>query len=261
MVTVPALLEQTQEVASKELWSERPLTPLSECFSTSLDLPAELSAAAQPTSFDPTEYNFEEVFLTHAKIYALALKLEIEALCALAIRRLLRTLVDIGSVGANSPVKGSFIALARYTYSSTSNSEDPLRRIVSQFAALNFTALQSQKLRELIREGGDFASDLMEKASRRLVVTEKDVEMLEVEKLKGIGAGAEKDAAAFGVEKVRLSGKSEDEDTQEKEWKSEINILREEMRTFKISFEAKLSLKAARRTAGGRKVGGGAGLY
>lgn len=154
----------------------RPLIPLSKCLSASdLDPPRKLSAAERPNEkrFDPAGHDFEDVFLAHAKIYALALKLGIKALRSLALRRLLETLTGIGPVKPHMPVIGNFVDLARYTYSRTNSPEDPLRRIVSQFAALNFTVLQTKQMRELMSEGGDFPGDLMEKASKRFVASEE----------------------------------------------------------------------------------------
>lgn len=47
--------------------------------------------------------------------------------------------------------------------------------MVSQFAALNVTALQTKEMKFLISEGGGFASDLMEKTCRRLEVSETNL--------------------------------------------------------------------------------------
>lgn len=150
----------------------RPLTPLSKCFPAGPDPPQKLSAAAifAGKDFDPLKHDFEEVFLAHAKLYAMALKLEVEPLCTLTLQRLLKTLINIGTVQSSSSVPGNFAELARYIYSHTNNEEDPLRRIISQFAALNITSLQTKEMKELIGEGGDFATDLAEKTSRIIAV-------------------------------------------------------------------------------------------
>lgn len=173
--------EQSQDKITKERGSASlessisSLEPLAEFFRPGPDPPRRFSAAEQFTMkhFDPTVHDFKEVFLTHAKIYALALKLKIEALCTLALQRLVRTLLNIGSVQLSSSVPGNFVELARYTYSHTHDTRDPLREVVSHFAALSFTALQTKEMEGLISEGGDFAKDLMQKVNIRLIAAER----------------------------------------------------------------------------------------
>jgi hypothetical protein len=154
------------------------LAPLSEILRPT----KKLSAAEQfsEKDFDPIEHDFEDVFLAHAKLYVLASSLEIEALSTLVSQRILRTLLNIGSVQQDSSVPANFVKLARYTYARTDNTGDPLREIVSHFAALNFTALQTQDMDSLIGEGGNFAKDLMAKVNIRLISTEMDVKNIKL---------------------------------------------------------------------------------
>lgn len=181
MSGIPPSPGQAQEGVEQELSLEQPLTPLQLCFPAGPDPPRTLSAAERFTAkyFDPTEHDFEEVFLAHAKIYTLALQLEIDTLCTLALQRLLRTLVNINPVDLT--VARNFVELARYTYSSTNSIDDPLRRIISQFAALNFTSLQAKEMDELVRGEREFAVDLMRKASRRLIAADKDADKVKLE--------------------------------------------------------------------------------
>lgn len=127
--------------------------------------------------FDPAICDYGEVLLAHAKVYSLAQNQEVEALRNLSCKHLLSTLLRIGSVEPGWQVTVDFIALLRYVYSHTvlspGDSEEPLQKIVSQFAALNFPALQSRdEMTELIREGGKLASDLMSKVYKRLAHSE-----------------------------------------------------------------------------------------
>lgn len=51
-----------------------------------------------------------------------------------------------------------------------------MRRLVSQFAALNFPALQqTEGMEKLLCREGDLARDLMQKVCRRLVVSENEL--------------------------------------------------------------------------------------
>lgn len=154
----------------------RPLTPLSECFPDGPDPPQRPSAAETFAAkyFDPSEHDFEEVFLAHAKIFALAWEFEVEALQKLAVQRLLRTFINIGSFQPDWPVASNFVELASYAYFGNNTADNDLRKIVSQFAALNFTALQTDEMKVLIEQSGGFARDLTAKVCRRLIIAEKD---------------------------------------------------------------------------------------
>lgn len=154
----------------------RPLTPLSECFPDGPD-PLRKSSAAETFAakyFDPSEYDFEEVFLAHAKIFALAWEFDVEALQKLAVQRLLRTFINIDSFQPDWPVASNFVELARYAYCGNNPADNDLRKIISQFAALNFTALQTDEMKILIEQSGGFARDLTAKVCRRLIIAEKD---------------------------------------------------------------------------------------
>lgn len=154
----------------------RPLTPLSECFPDGPD-PLRKSSAAETFAakyFDPSEHDFEEVFLAHAKIFALAWEFDVEALQKLAVQRLLRTFINIDSFQPDWPVASNFVELARYAYCGNNPADNDLRKIVSQFAALNFTALQTDEMKVLIEQSGGFARDLTAKVCRRLIIAEKD---------------------------------------------------------------------------------------
>lgn len=126
--------------------------------------------------FDPAVCGYGEVLLAHAKVYSLAQNQEVEALRKLSYKHLLSVLLGIGPVEPGWRVVVDIISLLRYVYSHTvpaEGSEEPLQKIVSQFAALNFPALQNRdEMTELIREGGTLASDLMEKVCKRLVHSE-----------------------------------------------------------------------------------------
>lgn len=127
-------------------------------------------------SCNPAMCGYGEVLLAHAKVYSLAQNQEVEALRKLACRRLLSTLLSIGEVEPDCQVVVDLIDLLRYVYSHTvpsESSEEPLQNIVSQFAALNFPALQSRdEMTGLMQEGGKLASDLMKKVCKRLVSSE-----------------------------------------------------------------------------------------
>lgn len=183
VATVAPSTESVQESEAGELkqkfWMPQPqvqllqeLAPLSEMFAPDILNPQRKLSAAEifaTKDFHPAEHDFEEVFLAHAKVYTIARTFEIEALCILALQRLLRTLVNIGPVPPGSALVGNFVELARYAYATIPGAQDPLRNLVSQFVALNFTSMQTQEMRKLMKGGGDFVGDLMEKVNVTLV--------------------------------------------------------------------------------------------
>lgn len=165
------------EEPRQQYWLPRPqsqprkLVPIVEMFAPGILNPNPKLSAAESFArkyFHPAQHDFEEVFLAHAKIYAVARNLEVEDLCILALQRFLRTLVNIGPVPLGSVLVSNFVDLARFVYAVIAKDQDPFKDLVSQFAALNFTSMQTPEMTKLIRGGGNFASDLMEKISMAL---------------------------------------------------------------------------------------------
>lgn len=151
--------------------SPRPLTPLSHF---------DLGSENQPSeNLGPSVCDFGEVLLAHAKVYFLAQGQKVDALWRMAYKHLLSTLQAIGSVEPGWKVGSNIVDLLRYVYSRpllADAPEEPLRKLVVQFAALNFPALQERsEMAELMREGGSLASDLMDKVCKRLVNSENVV--------------------------------------------------------------------------------------
>lgn len=173
--SAPSAPEQVEEGRALEA-PIRPLTPLSECFPDGPDPLQKLSAAETFAAkyFDPSEHDFEGVFLAHAKVFALAWEFDVETLQKLAVQRLLRTFINIGSFQSDWPVASNFVELARYSYCGNNPGDNDLRKIVSQFAALNFTALQTDEMKVLIEQSGGFARDVTGKVCRRLIIAEND---------------------------------------------------------------------------------------
>lgn len=154
---------------------KRPLTPIHDCLKGCLP-PAEVAPPITVTeslaSFDPADNDFHDILLAHAKVYALANYKSVDGLRTLALRRLMLTLSRLHPLRASSHVLMNVVELASYVYDNTdylSNSEEPLRKLTSQFIALNFAAFQTEpRAVEFVAQGGDIVRDLMAKLSRRL---------------------------------------------------------------------------------------------
>lgn len=150
------------------------LTPLLEC------VLGDMSERAVPRMTDCTwlecidisSFDFEESFLTHAKVYTLAHYKSMAALKSLAQERLARALLAVHPLGCNPHLTMNITKLVTYVYENTDSlgsSADPLRNMVSQFVALNFPAWQADPVAvELMCGGGDFVRDVLAKLCRRL---------------------------------------------------------------------------------------------
>lgn len=116
--------------------------------------------------------DFKEPLLLHARLYVLAKSHSIISLKALAYMRLFTTLLAMDGLEHGSHLLANIADLSRYAYENTHapiSSQEPLRKLVSQFIALNFEAWQTYP--EGVRfmsQGGDLVTDVMGKVCRRL---------------------------------------------------------------------------------------------
>lgn len=163
-----------EEDAPSVIDSRRPLTPLRDCLRRSLP-PAEVAPITDSMRlepFDPVNYDFRKVLLSHAMVYALAHYKSVEFLRTLALKRLLLTLLKLHPLQHASHISKNIVDFTSYVYDNTdslSSSEEPLRNLTAHFVALNFVAFQSEpRGASLVAEGGDFVRDLMAKLCRRL---------------------------------------------------------------------------------------------
>lgn len=159
--------------------SYRPLTPLGRCLQNSLppDQDDSITDSGRLAKFDPAKFDFEEVLLAHAKVYALAHYKSVEALKILALRRLLLVLTKLNPIKRASHISMNLVSFASYVYDNTdslTHSQEPLRKLTSQFLALNLAAFQTEpRAAELVGKGGDLVKDLIGKVCRRIPDPEK----------------------------------------------------------------------------------------
>lgn len=149
------------------------LTPLLECVEAAIHehvLPP-MTDTMWLERVDTANFDFEETFLAHAKTYVLAHYKSIPALKALAHARLARTLLKLHPFEGNPHLPINIVNLATYVYGNTDsllNSEEPLRKVISQYVALNFVAWQVEPAAvEMMSCGGDFIRDVLTKYCRR----------------------------------------------------------------------------------------------
>lgn len=156
--------------------STRPLTRLRECLNPipQRNVEANIERLA---IFDPAQYNYREVLLSHAKVYHLANHLALERLRTLALHHLLNTLSRIDPMvpASGSHLAGNIVDFARYVYANTDRleiHEEPLRKLVSHFIGFNFSTLKSSpEMVRLLGEGGDIVMDVMVNVNNRQPVS------------------------------------------------------------------------------------------
>lgn len=160
--------EETTELCN------RPLTPLDDWIERTIPARPEniVPRPVKLENFDPSHYDFKETLLSHAKVYALAHFKSIDSLRDLAYERLLLTLSHLDPIPPDSHLSMNLVDLASYGYSNTdclSNSQEPLRNLISQFTALNLKAWQTEpEAIGLISSVGDFTKDVIRKVCRTL---------------------------------------------------------------------------------------------
>lgn len=102
-----------------------------------------------------------------AKVYALAQYLQLVGLKRLAFHNIQDVLTAKAVFGRLPRMTGAIVDLSRYTYAHTdalSNSEEPLRALVSTFVAMWLPNLRGPDVDVLMSEGGDFVIDVMAKS-------------------------------------------------------------------------------------------------
>ncbi|KAI4126594.1 MAG: hypothetical protein LQ341_006864 [Variospora aurantia] len=130
-----------------------------------------------------SELDYENTFMTHAELYVMAHQYMLHQLKNMAWQRLRSVLISIGKPAPGSPVIQNIATLAHYVYRETGGGptmeesheaaeEEPLRLLVSSFAALHFTTLKHPRMDELMRSqeeaDRDFVVELMAKVSRQM---------------------------------------------------------------------------------------------
>jgi hypothetical protein len=162
----------------------RPLTPISKCLDVGLPSERIRTAAGrlEECSFASSGHRYGTTFLAHARVYVFTQYHLVAQLQAFSLQRLTQALryIDCTQAHAVSDVA----SLVEYVYNNTLNHEsheEPIRKLVSQFAAIHYTDLMTREFEEFFNRGGDFTLDIARKISRRLAVSGGSTKMLEEE--------------------------------------------------------------------------------
>ena len=176
-----SFLESSTLEASVSLMS-RPLPPVEDDLieiSPQITQAQEYEAWFEEHKGSLSQLDFEVTFLAHAKLYVFADYLILPTLRELSLQRLRETLILLGKLSASNPSTEDFVRLLDYVYAKTqpvAAGEEPMRKLVSSFAAFNLPALHGDLFTQLAAQGGDLIIDLITKTSRRLMSLEHPVD-------------------------------------------------------------------------------------
>ncbi|PUU83575.1 hypothetical protein B9Z19DRAFT_1118917 [Tuber borchii] len=178
----PAAVLEKSPSAEHSPDAVRPLTPISEL----MIYPQRgrvwgCQCNKQSLGHIDKEEAFGELFLVHAKVYALANYRAIEKLSELALDRLLHSLSLFQATEYNPQQIGYIVQLVSYVYENTCSrfgKPEPIRRAVTRFIAIELTKLDSTGgISELLNTYGDFACDLFSDLTKRIRLAEVQSEI------------------------------------------------------------------------------------
>jgi hypothetical protein len=149
----------------------RPLTPLGKCIGLSPIATMRKSAGGvfEDQDFPYQNYSYQAPLFAHAEVYSFAKYHLLPALQNLALQRMTQILRSIDCSAEHAGEELS--AIIEYVYNnieSSGDDEEPMQKILSQFAAIYYPALLHGKFEELFSRGGEFTRDVARKLSRRL---------------------------------------------------------------------------------------------
>ncbi|KAH0834571.1 hypothetical protein FOPE_03683 [Fonsecaea pedrosoi] len=160
-----------------ESCSIRPLTPLGKCAGVPPVVTARKTAAGvfEGLEFPHKDFSYWEPLLAHLEVYSFAKYHLLSELQELALQRSIVTLrkMDCTVEFAEQEVSKA-IEFVYANIPADRGNEEPMRKLLSQFAAINYTSLMHGSFEALITRGGDFALDLARKLSRRLLARDSD---------------------------------------------------------------------------------------
>lgn len=122
----------------------------------------------EPSEHFIAERDYSKVFLSHAKLWAIADTYGIDSLKALALYKLHKTLCVFEISSENA---AEVINLVRYVYSAECGvqADEKLKDLVAQYTAFNSAALShDSNFMELLREGGQFVEDFLKLVMQRV---------------------------------------------------------------------------------------------
>lgn len=157
--------------AIMESCSIRPLTPFSSCVRLGPLITLRLTAggAFQEQKFPYQTHSYQETLMAHAEVYVFAESHFLPRLQELALQRMVQTLNNVECTAKHAAQELSDVAVYVYDNTPAKNGDsEPMRKILSQFIATNYTSLFHDSFEKIMTRGGDFTLDLGRKLSRHI---------------------------------------------------------------------------------------------
>ncbi|KAK7409458.1 hypothetical protein QQX98_008366 [Neonectria punicea] len=126
----------------------------------------EAYTAWEPQTNADANQSFRPVFSSHARLYVLADKYGVEDLKALTLHRLHRTLGQFSIFSERIP---DVVALINIIYENTVDGDMARKVIVLFFCCILEHARDCEEFRQALRSQGDFADDLVQEMTSRLI--------------------------------------------------------------------------------------------
>ncbi len=160
----------------------RPLTPINDCVEVGFPAESVQTAAGvvAETDFERDKHAIGISILTHVRVYSFAHRHFFSDLAKLALQRLTQ-IVHLAPCECTALFPYLADAI-RHIYETTPGpemQEDPARKLLSQYVALNCTNLVGEELDALAEEGGELMVDVSNKLVRLLVTRSSQVCSLE----------------------------------------------------------------------------------
>lgn len=160
----------------------RPLTPLGRCAGVPPVIAAYKTAAGvfEGQEFPHQSFSYWEPLLAHVEVYSFANYHLLSGLQELALQRTIITLRKLDCTVESA--EQELANIIEFVYDNVpvgSNGEEPMRKLLCQYAAANYTSLLHGSFEVFITGGGDFTRDLARKLSRRLLAHGMSADMVE----------------------------------------------------------------------------------
>ncbi len=128
----------------------------------------------------PNQLDYETTLMTHAELYVMACHYLLDDLAAMSWQRLRAVLMSMGTPSVGSPVIRNLMNLFCYAYEETGNSldeeEEPLRNLLTTFAALHYPIFKGSGIEKWATSAKEsdqeFCADLMVKVLLRVEALE-----------------------------------------------------------------------------------------
>lgn len=184
-------------------------------------LPAETSQTAAggitKRKLQNSENNPAVDILLHAKVYCFAHRFLIPDLESFALQRLTQVLLIVDTHKYSLfPYLADAIRLVYDSTPSAQLQDNPARKLLSQYVALKYTELATEKLTKLLEEGGEFPTDLSHKLVRRRTASETGAQSLE-EQIDGLQIKVDELEASYQEKESQLQ-KARDELVEWESW-------------------------------------------